>query len=154
MSAPLSMGLPSEYFVSKRDSWLVAVMWAASLLDFGVALWLLLQVGGAPSIVAPMLLIAGFFQLQVLYATGYRFEGDALRIRASFFRWRVPLAAIDSVEPTNNPLSSPAVSLDRMLIRYGPKRIMISPLDKSGFLRSLATRAPHLEIQGDRAQRR
>jgi hypothetical protein len=90
----------------------------------------------------------------VLYAVDYTLEGDALRIRASFFRWRVPLAAIDSVEPTRNPLSSPACSLDRLLIRYGARRIMISPEDKTVFLRALAARAPQLELGGERARRR
>jgi len=147
-------GLPAERFVSKRDAWLVAVLWGASLVDFAVAAWLWLGLEGAPAFVAPLLLLAGIFQLQVLYATDYTFEGDGLRIRASFFRWRVPLAAIDSVEPTQSPLSSPACSLDRLRIRYGEKQIMISPLDKAGFLRALAQRAPQLEVSGESARRR
>ena len=130
----------SERFVSKRDPWLVAVLWSASLVDLGLAAWLWLGLDGAPAFVAPLLLAAGLFQLHVLYATDYTLEGDAVRIRASLFRWRIPLAAIDAVEPTRNPLSSPACSLDRLLIRYGEKRIMISPLDKAGFLRALAAR--------------
>ena len=66
----------------------------------------------------------------------------------------MPLAAIDAVEPARNPLSSPACSLDRLRIEYGAKRIMISPLDKAGFLRALAARAPQLEVSGDSARRR
>ena len=116
MSAAVT-GLPAERFVSKRDGWLVAVLWLASLVDFAVAAWLWLGLGGAPAFVGPLLVLAGCFQLHVLYATDYRFEGDELRIRASLFRWRVPLAAIDSVEPTKSPLSSPACSLDRLRIR-------------------------------------
>ena len=130
----------TERFVSKRDGWLVAVLWAASLVDFGVAAWLWLGPRGAPAFVAPLLLAAGVFQLHVLYATDYVVESDALRIRASFLRWRVPLAAIESIEPTRNPLSSPACSLDRLLIRYAGRRIMISPADQAAFLRALASR--------------
>ena len=147
-------GFPAERFVSKRDAWLVAVLWAASLLDLGVATWLLLGLRGAPAVVAPLLVAAGLFQLHVLYATDYTLDGDALRIRASFFRWRVPLAAIASVEPTRNPLSSPACSLDRLRMRYGAKQIMISPLDKPGFLRALTQRAPQLELVGESAHKR
>jgi hypothetical protein len=144
----------AERFASKRDAWLVAVLWIASGVDFAVAGWLLLGGEPVPGFVAPLLLVAGVFQLHALYATDYTFEPDALRIRASFFRWRVPLAAIDSVEPTRNPLSSPACSLDRLLIRYGKQRIMISPDDRVGFLRVLAARAPQLELSGERARRR
>jgi len=130
-----------ERFAAKRDGWLVALLWCASLADFGVAAWLWLGLRGAPAFVAPLLLAAGAFQLHVLYATDYTLEADALRIRASFFRWRIPLAAIESIEPTRNPLSSPAPSLDRLLIRYGGgRRVMISPADKAGFLRALAQR--------------
>ena len=66
----------------------------------------------------------------------------------------MPLAAIDVVEPTRNPLSSPACSLERLWIRYGEKQIMISPLDKAGFLRALVQRTPQLEPFGESARRR
>jgi hypothetical protein len=147
-------GLPAERFASKRDGWLVAVLWGASLVDFAVAGWLLLGSEPVRGFVAPLLLAAGVFQLQLLYTLHYTFEGDALVVRAWPLRWRVPLAAIDSVEPTRNPLSSPALSLDRLLIRYGAKRIMLSPEDKDGFLRALGARAPQLETSGERARRR
>ena len=153
MTAPAG-GLPAERFVSKRDGWLVAVMWVASLLDFALATWLWLGLEGAPAFVAPLLVLAGAFPLHVLYATDYSLDGDTLRIHASFFRWRVPLAAIDSIEPTRNPLGSPACSLDRLLIRHGKKRIMISPLDKAEFLGALGQRTRHLEISGGSARRR
>ena len=131
----------SERFVSKRDAWIVAVLWTASLVDFWIAAWLWLGLRGAPAFVAPLLLVAGVFQLHVLYATDYTVEGDVLRVRASFFRWRIPLAAIESIEPTRNPLSSPACSLDRLLIRHGGGRcVMVSPADKEGFLRAIAQR--------------
>jgi hypothetical protein len=130
-----------ERFVSKRDGWLAALLWIASGVDFAVAAWLLLGGGGgAPAFVAPLLLVAGAFQLHALYGTDYTVDADTLRIRASLFRWRVPLAAIESIEPTSNPLSSPALSLDRLLIRYGGKRIMVSPADRDAFLRALAAR--------------
>ena len=146
-------GLPAERFVSKRDAWLVAVLWLASLVDFGIAAWLASGPGGAPAWLAPLLVAVGVFQVDALYRTHYTLDGDTLLIRASFFRWRVPLAAIESIEPTRNPLSSPACSLDRLLIRYGKNRIMISPLDQAGFLRALAQRAPQVELGGGAARR-
>lgn len=149
-----TIGQDAERFVSKRDGWLVAVLWAASLVDVGVALWIVSGFEGAPALLAPLLLAMALFQLHALYGTDYTLTGDVLLVRASFFRWRVPLAAIGSVEPTSNPLSSPACSLDRLLIRYGARRIMISPEDKAGFLRALAARAPQLVVSGNAARRR
>lgn len=150
----MTSGLPSESYPSKRDAWLVVVIWGAALVDFGVSAWLLLALAGPTLWIVPILLVAGVFSLHVLYTTGYTFDGDVLRVRASLFRWSVPLAEIDAVEPTTNPLSSPACSLDRLLIRYGEKRIMISPEDKAGFLHTLSARAPQLERHGDGARRR
>ncbi|MEN8159819.1 MAG: PH domain-containing protein [Myxococcota bacterium] len=154
MATAIPTGLPSERYPTKRDAWLVIVMWGSALIDLAVAGFLLLQVSGPILWIVPVLVVAGLFSLHVMYATEYVFEGDSLRVRASVFGWVVPLAEIDSVEPTNNPLSSPACSLDRLLIRYGKKRIMISPDDKTGFLHTLATRAPQLELVGEGARRR
>jgi hypothetical protein len=136
-------GAPAERFVTKRDGWLVAVLWGASLVDFAVAGWLLPGLRGEPAFVAPLLVAAGLFQLHALYATHYTFEGDALVIRSSFFRWRVPVAAIESVEPMQSALSSPACSLDRLRIRWSGRSVMISPADQAGFLRTLAQRSPN-----------
>ena len=73
----------------------------------------------------------------ILIGTHYTVEGNTLRIACGPFRKKVPLDAIESIEPTRNPLSSPALSLDRLLIRYGPRRIMVSPADKAGFLKAI-----------------
>ena len=67
-------------------------------------------------------------------------------VRAAFFRWRVPLDQIIEVFPTHNPLSSPALSLDRLRVNYkrpsgGKSWIMISPKDKDRFLDDLAKAA-------------
>ena len=56
----------------------------------------------------------------------------------------LPLNEIEEITPTHNPLSSPALSLDRLWISYrraGKKRaVMISPEDKEGFLKAVARR--------------
>jgi hypothetical protein len=49
----------------------------------------------------------------------------------------VPIDSIEKVEATRSPLSSPALSLDRLRINYGKRRIMVSPSDRAGFLRAI-----------------
>ena len=67
-------------------------------------------------------------------------EHDLL-VRSGPFRWRVPLGQIHSVTPTRNPLSSPALSLDRLRIEYGDgKWILISPRERERFLEALEAR--------------
>ena len=76
--------------------------------------------------------------LWLLLGTRYILEPDQLLVRSGPFRWRVPIADIVRITPTTNPLSSPALSLDRLRIEYGRgSAIMISPRDKDRFLRDL-----------------
>jgi hypothetical protein len=65
-------------------------------------------------------------------------------------RWRIRYAEISRVEPSASPLSSPACSLDRLLIEYGQRRILVSPLDRAVFVRSLGALCPQLHLDGDR----
>jgi hypothetical protein len=73
----------------------------------------------------------------MLVGTHYTVAGDTLRVACGPFRWKVPIDAIQSVEATRSPLSSPALSLDRLRIHYGKRRIMVSPSDKAGFLKAI-----------------
>jgi hypothetical protein len=63
--------------------------------------------------------------------------GNTLRVACGPFRWKVPIDSIEKVEATRSPLSSPALSLDRLRINYGKRRIMVSPSDRAGFLRAI-----------------
>ncbi len=145
-------------FRSKRDAWIVILIWAGVLLTL-VAGFAQLSHPATPLskalVLTAALAIAGFM-LWVLYGTWYEFSGKTLLIRSGPFWFRVPLNEIDGVEPTRNPLSSPACSLDRLMIRYrdGKRRIMISPHDKVGFLRALANRCAHLERDANGLTRR
>jgi hypothetical protein len=139
------------HFPSKRDGWLTVVLWisAAMCLAAGAA-----QLAVGPGVWGVVLLIAmacaAGLVLWVLYGTDYTFARDLLDIRSGPFRFKVPVAEIVSVEPSRNPLSSPACSLDRLLIRYGSRQIMISPADRSTFLDTLARRNARLVRRGDR----
>lgn len=79
--------------------------------------------------------------LWIFLSTYYEIEDRDLNVRSGPFRWRVPLDSIESVRPSRNPLSSPALSLDRLEVRYGGgKRLLISPRDRDRFLADLAAR--------------
>ena len=63
--------------------------------------------------------------------------------RSGPFRWRIEIAGIESIRPSRSPLSSPAMSLDRLEIRYGGgRRLLISPKDREGFLEAVVARSP------------
>lgn len=132
-------------FPSKIDWWLGAVL----LLCAGASAVAAVSVAAAePPLVAlamsPLLLLLGcVLPVWLLLATRYTFGATDLEVRSGPFVWRIPLREIHAVTATRNPLSSPALSLDRLRIDFGRSRsIMVSPADKEGFLSELRGRAP------------
>lgn len=42
------------------------------------------------------------------------------------------------ITPSRNPLSSPALSIDRLKIQFGKRKfVLVSPEDKAGFIRAV-----------------
>lgn len=124
---------------SKVDWWLVVVAVAAPI----VLLEFILDGLNPPERFAELaalviaLAVVGIFTW-LYFTTRYTITDDFLMVNSGPFSWIIPIADISSVEPTRNPLSSPALSLDRLLIRYGQRaELMISPKDKSGFMTEL-----------------
>ena len=124
---------------SKVDTWLILVAALAAGASVGVAVALLGE-GGVPAVVlVPVVVVLGAgLPLWTLFGTRYELTPGRLRIRCGPFRWTVPLNEIRAVTPTRNPLSSPALSLDRIRIDYGRgSSVMISPRDQTRFLEDM-----------------
>jgi hypothetical protein len=131
--------MAAKRFPSKIDRWLILVFAAAMISQF-VALTAVLMYENDPwavLIITATTLAAAVFIGSLFRFTYYSVEGRVLKVVCGPFRWRVPLDEITSVEPTRNPLSSPALSLDRLRIEYGGRTILVSPADKAGFLRAI-----------------
>jgi membrane protein YdbS with pleckstrin-like domain len=127
-------------FRSKVDTWLVLVV-VAALVVLAVALVSMVVAGASLAAIA---LFLGVMTAVMLFTgliftrTWYEIDARELRIVSGPFRWTIPRESIRSVEDSRNPLSSPALSLDRLRIRYGDKRwILVSPEDKKGFRKAL-----------------
>jgi hypothetical protein len=133
----------SRYYPSKIDWWIYASMTLAiiAIVGSGITVWIVEPEEAATAL--PIVVTAGIAAIGLpvilLRGTGYTLEPTRLLITSGPMKWVVPLADIHSIAPTRKPLSSPALSLDRLLIVYGRdyKQIMISPDDKAGFLREL-----------------
>jgi Bacterial PH domain len=128
-------------FRSKIDGWLAALLVGAAIIQIVVAIWIVrLGIPGCWAIAAILMAVVGLI-LWMLFQTVYRLGDDMLRIRCGPFSIQIPLASITAVTATRNPLSSPALSLDRLMITYGRgQSCMISPHDKAAFLAELARR--------------
>ena len=127
-------------FVSKVDGWLIPVfviaiagMLAAfvAVLIEDTPLWLQLVVA-AMSVLFCGLLFA------ILKSTYYVVANGVLRVVSGPFNWTIQVSDIVEITPTRNPLSSPALSLDRLKVTYGKRRsVLVSPADKDGFMRAI-----------------
>ena len=132
--------MKAKRFKSKVDAWLVVLLVAAMALQLVATVHLLYTgqdaVAGTVAVVA--LLLVYLLIVSTLKRTWYEVDGEQLRIVCGFFRWTIPLGDIDSVETSRSPLSSPALSLDRLRIRYRGKRsILVSPADRERFVAAL-----------------
>jgi hypothetical protein len=133
-------------FRSKIDGWFIPLM-VISVAGLIVALggvmlspmpWFL-RVIATVAIVAIMYLLVAVFR-----NTYYEIVGTDLLVRSGPLKWTIPVADIQEITPSRNILSAPALSLDRLKIRFGKRVfILVSPDDKDGFLRVIRDAQDH-----------
>jgi hypothetical protein len=89
------------------------------------------------------------FVVHMFMTTDYSITGNDLTVRCSFlFNKTIDINTIKRISETNNPLSSPAISLDRLEIRYGVSdSVMISPQRKKEVINALRTINPNIEVK-------
>jgi len=146
---------------SKVGWWGGARLGVGVIVLIGVGVKLLVQPPldrSSAILIAIALFVMAVFILWILCSTGYTITDRDLLVRSAFIRKRIPLDEITEVRPSHNPLSSPALSLDRLRVSYerpnGRKRwILISPKLKEQFLDDLAE-AAGLEREENRLVRR
>lgn len=129
------------YFPSKRDWWLGLIIWTAVFLPVVMTLW---DGEDVPLFIyAPFALLVGW----IWFDTGYTITDEELKIKSGPIRFKIRLESIQSIKKSMNPLSSPALSLDRLKVTYGKHSIaLISPKDKGGFVEAIRERNPAVVI--------
>jgi len=101
-----------------------------------------------------LLFVTGIY-VGLVFPMRYGISGDRLIVRFGVCRQHVLFQDILEVRPTHNPLSSPALSLDRLHIQFGSgifKAVMISPTPRERFMEDLAKSAG-LHREGNRLVR-
>lgn len=109
---------------------------------------MLLRSEGTWPVVLFLLLLNGIFAY-LFTQTFYEINGTELKIKSGFlYNHMVDINDIREIKETNNPLSSPAISLDRLEVRYGKnKYVLISPKDKKGFIDSIVSVNPSISVK-------
>jgi hypothetical protein len=152
----MEASMPTEqmqWYRSKIDWWLAPILCVppVAAILVCVAFALAGMTSGLLVGVAAVLLVLGIY-FGLVFPMRYGLDDTHLVVRFGVCRQRIPLAAIREVKPTHNPLSSPALSLDRLHVQFGQgvfKGVMISPTDRNRFLDELAQKTG-LQREGDR----
>jgi len=151
-------------YPSKVDWWLWLILIGAALLTVGSGISLLLTGKTWEMVMGIGMLCMSLWMVWVPRSTYYKIipmEKEELFITCGgISSYHIPLDSIIEVFPTNNPLSSPACSIDRLEIKYRSRSlpllygeshitmVLISPLDKDSFLQHLVEATPALERVG------
>lgn len=136
--------MEDKVFLSKKDPWISAMIGIAIIMNLGASVFVMMY--ESPYnwlIVIPLFIIGAALPLWIVGSTKYVFSGRELRISSGPLRMKIKVSDIQSVTPTSSILSSPALSLDRLLIKYKSykqKSVMVSPLDKDGFIKEIERR--------------
>lgn len=134
-------------FRSAVDWWIGAILIGiACLIPVFVGLALF---GEVPDLTTRVSLLASASLLTsimtgLVWPVRYQFRHHELVAISGLLRQRIPYDQITSVEPTRAPWSSPALSMDRLRIRYRRTWLLVSPIDQDEFLHELQQRAPQL----------
>ncbi|HET6444231.1 MAG TPA: PH domain-containing protein [candidate division Zixibacteria bacterium] len=140
-------------FPSKREAWLVGVLWLVILISVAGAIFALTLSLSIVSLFVQevMWLGMGAFTLSILRSTNYTIKADSLIVRSGPFKWTIQFDDIDEVVPSRKAWASAALSTDRLFVDHkGPAGgTYISPENKQLFLETLAYRASSLRLEED-----
>ena len=129
-----------KIFKSKIDVWLILVctltvvgsLFASFSIVYKDAITINILIS------AFIFLIGAVLPIWLILTTKYVVLDGYIKVSCGPFKWAVDISSISDVKETNNPLSSPALSLDRLEIHYNNgKRIMVSPKNKIEFLAAI-----------------
>ncbi len=120
-------------FKSKVDWWILLILILACLFITSIIFW---EFNWVSLILA---ITVDFFILDTLFNTSYTISGSELIVKSSvFMKSSIDIKSIRSIVRTNSILSAPALSLDRICIKYNQyDEIIISPKDLEGFINRL-----------------
>src|SRR5450631_3624397 len=103
----------NKVYKSKIDTWL-AIILVATPIPLVFVIWRLFHVSaqGRWFISSLIFLVGICLPISLLAATKYTITDLSLSIQSGLFKWEIPLKEISTIEPTNDPESGPALSLD------------------------------------------
>lgn len=119
-------------YYSKRDWWLGVLILGTTGYSTAVTMFEL-----GVTFLGIFMAAVFAFVCWIWFGTFYRIEDGFLFVRCGPFKSEVEIARISKIKDTHNPLSSPALSLDRIEIRGQGVYLIISPKQKMELINHL-----------------
>ena len=129
-----------KVYYSRVDWWIVALLAGSLLFCFGLGVYLLCFDRTAALIVFGITACSVAFVLLLAVPCKYTLLDDHLLVQAGLIKYRIPYSEIRKIEKSNNPLSSPALSLRRIKITKKKGFLLVSPIDRDQFIKDLSAR--------------
>jgi len=131
-----------EKYKSKIDLWLIIIL---TLVFGGIVIFSIIKKEWIGFIIA---IIPTIFIWDMFKSTFYIITEEELIIRCGiFYKLVIKITDIRKISESNDLISSPALSIDRLEILYNRfDTILISPKKKYEFLQSIETLKPDIEI--------
>ncbi len=128
--------MASRVFKSAVDWWYYGIIGCSALILLVVMASVIPTGSPLAIIVVIFSMVAGLgLPVWLLFSTHYIVEGSRLLVRSGPFSWNIARSEIKSIRPTRSPLSSPALSLQRLEITYvDGKVLLISPKNQDEFV--------------------
>jgi membrane protein YdbS with pleckstrin-like domain len=127
-------------YPSKVDAWLVAVVAAAVGFTLLQAVWLRGVSPGGSTVAFGVAAFVVLLLRLVAVPCRYTLEPDHLLIQAGITYRRIAYRDITAIAPSRNPLSSPALSLQRVKVSYRGGFLLVSPRARERFIEELQER--------------
>lgn len=130
-------------FKSKVDIWM-------AIIFIFIPISMIYGVITEPSAVLLLVTVFIIVLLCILFfGTKYVIEKDELIVYGGIYKKRIPIKQIRSLRPSKNPLSAPAMSIDRIEITFDPhiQVILVSPKEREQFVKKLLEINPSITIK-------
>lgn len=126
-----------KIYKSKVDWWLILLM--LCVFGYPIVDGIMMKEYTLSITFVVILLLVGL----LFYSIQYKIEGENLIV----WKNKIDIKTITKIYKTRNPLSSPALSIDRIAIVYNKfDEILISPKDREDFIKELLKVNPTIEV--------
>ncbi len=129
------------YFPSIRDKWITGLIWGVTLSG------VLFPLIKGQFTTMMIMIILGSFLLWFWFRTGYKIEGEKIKVYYGPIRQTIHIPEIKLILKSKMPINSPALSFNRIQISCGKYDVVaISPQDREKFISALLDIKPDIPI--------